>query len=106
MRNSSGAHTELPPPTVRSDDVSKRSSSGYSSKRHNCVGTSDHIVARCFSVSSRCVRSLHLPTGGYTIVMPPAVAITSWQLSPDTWKYGDAEIVHGTAGGAGTSLPA
>jgi hypothetical protein len=29
--------------------------------------------------------------------------MTSWQLRPDTWKYGDAEIVHGAEVGALTS---
>ena len=106
VRSSSGAHVELPPPIVRNDDRSYFSRSGHSSSRHSCVGTSDHIVAPCFSVSSRCRSSRHLPVGGYTIVIPAAVAITSWQLSPDTWKYGDAEIVHGVPAGSAGSRPA
>ena len=37
--------------------------------------------------------------------MPVAGAITSWQFRPDTWKNGDAEMMHGSAGGPSGRCP-
>ena len=105
VRSSSGGHTALPPPTLRTLDVSYRSRSGWSRMRQSCVGTSAHVVAPCCWLSSRWVSSCHLPGGGYTIVLPMSVAATSWQLRPAMWNIGAAEMITGRSAGGGIGTP-